>query len=202
MAVFVKKKVGVFGGTFDPIHLGHLCLALDVYEKAKLDEIIFCPAFCSPHKQKTPPQASKEDRLKMVELALSKRKDWKVSSIELEKAFPSYTVDTLKAFQSPSHELYFLLSEEHIPSFHNWKDPEEILALAQPLVGVRGQMDQKSIQHLPKDWQGSFEKGWVFSRSIGISSTEIRARIRLGKSVEYFLPEKVLNYIHKKKLYL
>jgi len=167
----MKKSVGFFGGSFDPIHFGHITLAVQLMESHKLDEILFCPAFCSPFKKSTPPVASGKHRLAMLKLALD-IPQFKITTIELDQAGPSYTIDTIRALQIEGVRL--ILSEEAAAHLSKWKDTEQLLRLAPPLIGPR---------------------------EVPISSTDIRARLKKKLYCGHLVPAKVLEYIHKHRLY-
>lgn len=182
------KTIGFFGGSFDPVHFGHLNLAMEMLEKAGLDEILFCPAFCSPFKINAPPLASGEHRFRMLELVLSDVPMCRVSSIEIEKKAPSYTVETLKKLQGPGMQFKLILSDEAAANFEGWKEPREILRLAPLLIGARA--------------GGRFaQKGGIPTRCLDISSTEIRERLRERKYCGHLVPQKALDYIHANNLY-
>lgn len=166
------KIVGFFGGTFDPIHFGHLTLAIQLFEKHKLDEILFCPAFCSPHKTATPPETSGEHRLAMLRLALEAfPSQFHITTLELEREKLSYTVDTLRTLKTASQRLRLLLSDAE--DLDTWKDPQELRRLAPPLMGPR----------------------------CPISSTDIRERLKKKLCCAHLVPAKTLDYIQKNSLY-
>lgn len=169
----MKKKVGFFGGTFDPIHFGHISLAIQLLEKGKLDEILFCPAFCSPFKVATPPVASPEQRLAMLKLALE-IPQFKISTIEIDRRGPSYTVDTIRSLSSEGVQLRLLLSDEAAAHLDQWKDTQELIRLAPPLIGPR---------------------------EIQISSTQIRGRLKRKLYCGHLIPAKTLDYILVNHLY-
>lgn len=168
------KRVGFFGGSFDPIHFGHIGLAVHLMESHKLDRVIFCPAFCSPFKKDAPPHVSPEHRLKMLTLALD-LPQFQISTLELEREGPSYTVDTLRALQKESEtELRLLLSTETAQHLDRWKESAEIVKIAPPLIAPR---------------------------EILISSTIIRTRLKKNLYCGHLIPSKALDYIHAHHLY-
>lgn len=167
------KKIGFFGGSFDPIHFGHLNLAIQMLETHGLDEILFCPVFCSPFKVHQPPVASPEHRLEMLKLVLAAVPQFRVSSIEIERSSPSYTIETLKKLPKAQYRL--ILTKESAAAFDQWKEPEEIKKVAPLLVG---------------------------DRTFPISSTEVRKRLKKRLYCGHLAPEKVLYYIEKHGLYL
>lgn len=193
------KTIGFFGGTFDPIHFGHLFLALQLAEAKGLDEVWICPAFCSPFKQNRQPLASAEHRLEMVRLATEEIPNFKVISTEVEKEKISYTIDTLRAL-SPAR-CHLLLSEESASQFMKWKEPEEIARIAHPLIGCR-----EISQHLDSqkdDWKNIpfLKAGLVLTKRMEISSTEIRERLKNKLYCGHLVPAKALDYIQRHRLY-
>jgi len=163
--------IGFFGGSFDPIHLGHIALALELLEKNNLNEVIFCPASCSPFKSSAPPRVSDEHRLAMLTLALD-HPQFKLSSIEIDRGGASYTIDTIRTLNLPSIRL--ILSKETATHLSDWKESKALIELAPPLIG---------------------------SHKLDISSTEIRDRLKKNLYCSHLLPASVLNYIHKHQLY-
>ena len=204
-----QERVGLFGGTFDPIHLGHINLALSLLEAHQLDRVIFCPAAVSPFKDAAPPKASKEERKEMVSIAIKKITPFSLLESELERKGLSYTIDTildvLAIAKSKDEELdlFLLLGEDALAHFHLWKDVEEILAKVKPLVGARS-VDQKIS--FPREMSASIEKalreGITDIPILDISSTMIRKRLGEGKYCGHLVPPDVLSFIHTHKLYL
>jgi nicotinate-nucleotide adenylyltransferase len=167
------KKVGFFGGSFDPIHFGHIALAIQLMEAHKLDEVLFCPAFCSPFKTATPPMAMPKQRLEMLKLALE-IPEFKISTVELDRGGPSYSIETIRALQKEGVQYRLLLSDEAAAHLEQWKDTQELLKLAPPLIGPR---------------------------EIQISSTQIRARLKKKLYCGHLVSAKVLEYIHTHRVY-
>ncbi len=200
-----RKTLGVFGGSFDPIHLGHINLVVQLKELHQLDEVIFFPAFCSPHKNKDSPKAQPEQRLKMVKLAIHKIPGFSVHPFEIKKGGLSFTIDTLRMLKKDPlysyYKLRLLLSEDSLATFAMWKDPEEILSLAPPIVGCRGSV-QDLLQKIPKKFLQIFKKGITNTKIMEISSTDVRLRLKKGLYSGHLVPGKVLDYIYKNKLYL
>ncbi len=195
----MKKKVGIYGGSFDPIHVGHLNLALELLERCGLDEVLFCPVFCSPFKLDEPPVASPEQRLEMLRRVLKNVPRCKVTPIEIERKGPSFTVDTLRLLQQTKGVDYrLLLSEETAAHLHLWKEPEEILRLAPPLIGTRsgGQLlsssplKNKLLPHL------------VPTPLFDIQSTHVRERLKKKLYCGHLVPHEALDYIYEHQLYL
>ncbi len=188
-----KVKVGILGGSFDPVHFGHLNLALSLKETCQLDEVLFVPAGISPFKEGAPPVVSSEHRLAMLKLAIAPIKGFRVIDWELMEKGPSYTINTVrKLSEAPSLELHLLLGDDHIATFQKWKEADELIRLAPPLIGTRGGDD--ALQHtLP----GKRVNIPVFD----ISSTFIRARLSQKKYCGHLMPASVLDYIAQHRLY-
>jgi nicotinate-nucleotide adenylyltransferase len=182
-------RIGILGGSFDPIHHGHLILARAAKEELDLDRVLFVPANKSPHKTDTKP-ATAEDRLKMVELAIAGEEGFEASDTELKRPAPSYTLDTLRELKKshPQDEFVLLIGADNVAKFDTWREPEEIRRLAQIAVLDRA---GKSAQH---QWP-------VVHRMIDISSTDIRTRVAAGRSIRYLTPDAVCDYIATHSLY-
>lgn len=198
------KKIGFFGGTFDPIHFGHINLALQIFEKHRLDEVLFSVANRSPFKKSQAPAAAAEHRLAMTRLAIRDIPAFRICSIELERPGVSYTVDSLQLLrtayerESENVQLYILLSDDVLDSFHLWKNPQEIVSLARPLIGMRTFCPEKIPASPVKD---ALIKGITPTRRFEISSTQIRARLKKGLYCRHLVPLKALDYIGKHRLY-
>jgi nicotinate-nucleotide adenylyltransferase len=182
------RTIGFFGGAFDPIHFGHISLAIQLLEINGLDEVLFCPAFCSPFKTYAPPVASPQHRLALLRLALERIPHFRITTLEIDRGGPSYTIDTLRALKGESAKLRLLMSEETASQFNLWKESEELSRIAPPLVGSR------SPSH-------SSQRGYTPTKTMEISSTEIRARLKKGLYCGHLVPPKALDYIHSHRLY-
>ena len=189
------SKVGIFGGTFDPIHHGHLITAQSVKEIRNLDKIIFIPAFISPHKQHTK-ASSAQHRLNMLRLAIENIPFFECSDFEINQHTVSYTVDTLREFKKKYDEIDLIIGYDNIFDFHTWKEPDELLKLANIVV-----LKRKSSH--PLNFIDKYVKAATFvqTRGIEISATDIRMRVSEGLPIYYLVPEIVLNYINKNNLY-
>jgi nicotinate-nucleotide adenylyltransferase len=189
-------RIGVFGGTFDPPHVGHLLLATDAREALQLDRVIFVPAATQPFKVNTPPVASARDRLEMVRLAVADDANYTVDDTEIGRKGLSFTVDTLEQL-SKKHsgaKLFLLLGEDALAGIGAWRSPERIRELA-------------TLAVMRRSGSGSSETAiadsvtTVSARRIDVSSTEIRDRLRAGKSIKGFVPESVEQFIEARGLY-
>lgn len=196
----LKKKIGFFGGTFDPIHLGHLNLAINLYEKMGLDQILFSPANISPEKTIAPPLASNAHRKAMTQIAIEGIEGFSLLDMELEREGPSYTIDTIRCLmqEHPDCSFHLILGEDVLPGLPNWKDVALLLKLAPPLVGARP-FDKPFP--LPAEILPFIDQGRVDTPLMEISSTGLRERLLQKKYCGHLLPAKVLDYIHAHGLY-
>lgn len=198
------KKIGILGGTFNPIHNGHLILAEDAREILGLDEIIFMPSGNSYMKRDSAIPAG-EIRAQMTELALEGNPYFSLSMLEVKRQGPTYTRDTLAQLMAlhPDARYYFILGADNLLTLETWKDPAFILQNCIIAAAVRGtgteEKMKKIASHLIYEYHGDIRI--LPARFMDISSSEIRQRIREHKSVRYLIPEKVLAYIEENKLY-
>ncbi len=190
------KKMAFFGGTFDPIHFGHINLAVQIFEKAKLDKIIFCPANISPQKEENPPYAKGIHRYEMTKIAIEGIDGFDVSDIEIKRKNISYTVDTLLQLHEEffkGYKIYFIMAEDTSKNFSTWKDPNKILQMATPLIGYKGTL---------KNFDECFSKdNFIEINTMDISSTHIRNRLKKKLYCGHLIPAKVLDYIYDNQLY-
>ena len=190
-------RIGVLGGTFDPPHVGHLLLASDAREALNLDRLVFVPASTQPFKVESPPIASAQDRLEMVRLAIADDAFYVVDDTEIGRKGLSYTVDTLDhlANRNPGAQLFLLLGEDTLAGFEKWKNPDRICEIAALAVMRRGGSSGPAIQ------TGRAGVTTVSTRRVDVSSTEIRERLRAGKTIKGFVPESVERFIDARGLY-
>jgi len=181
---------GVFGGNFNPVHKGHLILANDALKLLNLEKILFIPAWKAPLKNDTI-SASFEDRYNMLNLATSKTKFFEVSDLESKRKGISYTYYTIKELIKKEKSLCLLIGEDQAINFKEWHKWEKILQIVDVYVFKRSKAKRKYPKGLKT----------LNSKIIEISSTDIRNRIKNGKSVDALLPEAVLDYIKEHKLY-
>jgi nicotinate-nucleotide adenylyltransferase len=190
-------KLGIFGGTFDPVHHGHLIVAEYVREKVGLDRVVFIPTMISPHKLDSP-VTSAADRMAMLREGVKANPFFEVSDIEIERGGVSYTVDTIRQMESdhPGDEFFLLIGADNLLEFQSWKEPGEIVRRTTIVVMNRpGFAAAPSFAGIPKDIiQCSVP-------SIDISGTEIRRRVRKGLPVSYLVPPPVSRYIERHRLY-
>ena len=213
------KKIGIYGGTFNPIHFGHLRSALEVAEKCRLDKVFFVPSSLPPHKTYKD-LASAADRLAMVRLGVRGNPRLGASSIEVFRGGPSYTVETLAHFRKlfgADAELFFILASDAFAEISTWRDVPGLFELAGFLVMTRpGHAMPEFSKALGPQVKGQFKRGSdgrfvhksghaiepVDVTLLDISSSDIRSRIRQGLSVRYLVPESVFRYLAKRELYV
>lgn len=189
-----QEKIGLFGGTFDPFHSGHLLLADWILNELKLDKVIFIPNRLHPFHKRTDIAPAKH-RLKMLMLVFEKFPHFSVCDFELRQQGISYTVNTLRYFarENPSALHYYFIGDDNVKDFFSWKNPREIMQLAKIVVLKR----QKQPHSRPQ----IADMLYVHNPIIPISSTKIRILIRQGKRFSDLLPEEVYNYIREHNLY-
>lgn len=193
-------KIGLYGGSFDPLHFGHLNLAIELKEKWELDEVWFCPAKISPFKTHLAP-VDPAHRIEMLKCAIGDIPGFSLLDIEVKREGPSYTVDTLLDLrrQFPQHRFYLLMGEDVLPKFFKWHKPDEIVTLATMLVGQR---DGAAEILGDPEIQKALKKGMTKTRVMDISSTEIRERLKKRDYCGHLIPAKTLDYIYQNDLYL
>ena len=197
-------KVGILGGTFDPIHLGHLVMAEEARLRLELDKVLFVPAeqqwlkvggaIAAPHQ-----------RLEMVRLAINSNPFFKLSVVEMERSGPSYTVDTLAALHDQlgaGAELYFILGWGSLAELPQWREPAQIVQRCQLVAIPRPGYTPPDLESLELDITGISQSTILLDMPvIGISSSEVRRRISQGLSIHYLVPEAVARYIQEQGLY-
>ena len=199
------ERIGVFGGTFDPVHYGHLLMAEQCREQLELTRVLFVPAQQSPLKSHGP-QATPRQRVEMLRMAIAGHADFQVSEIELERPPPSFTVDTLQhlAEANPTAELFFILGSDSLAEFDRWRSPRRIIELAVPVVVARpgSAADLAHLQPLaaPERW-AKIQAAVVRTPLVELSSTDLRARIATGRSVRYMTPRAVEVYLQTHQVY-
>ena len=195
-------RIAIFGGSFNPIHYGHLLLADEVLEALELDRILFVPAAVPPHK--SPARlAPAGDRHEMVRLATAGFPKFEVSDVELRRAGPSYTVDTLEELRVPRVDLFLIVGSETFLDLLTWREPRRIAELARlvvvPRVGSAFDPDSAAAQKVVREI--GQEPLIVRATSLPISASDLRRRVREGRSIAYRLPEAVAAYIRARRLY-
>lgn len=197
------RKIGFFGGGFDPIHFGHLHLAIQLKEIYQLDEVLLCPAYCSPLKKKSPPKASPKDRLSMCQEIVEEIPGFSATSVEIDKE-SSYTVDTIGELKKDSQyqdaDFYLMLSDDVLFHITKWKDALTLLSMTYPLIGRRV-TPSRAFEQLPKKYALLLERGMTKTAVMEISSTSIRERLSQQLYCGHLVPKKVLDYITTHQLY-
>jgi nicotinate-nucleotide adenylyltransferase len=200
-------RTAVFGGSFNPIHYGHLLLADEVLDALALDRILFVPAAIPPHKSPAY-LAPAADRYAMVELAVAGHPKFAVSDLELRRAGPSYTVDTLEALRIPREDVFLIVGSETFLDLLTWREPRRIAQLARivvvPRVGSAFDPESDAVRKVGRGigLEAIGENPLIVrATSLPISASDLRRRVCEGRSVAYRLPESVAAYIQAKRLY-
>ncbi|HEY6597525.1 MAG TPA: nicotinate-nucleotide adenylyltransferase [Asanoa sp.] len=191
------RRIGIMGGTFDPIHHGHLVAASEVADRFGLDEVVFVPTG-QPWQKGTKEVSPAEDRYLMTVIATASNPRFQVSRVDVDRGGPTYTVDTLRdmrAAYGPKAELFFITGADALEKILSWKDTDTMFELAH-FVGVTRPGFPLTDQHLPAD-----TVSLVQVPAMAISSTDCRARVAAGKPVWYLVPDGVVQYIAKRRLY-
>ena len=190
-------KLGIFGGTFDPVHHGHLIVAEYVREQAGLDRVLFIPTLISPHKTEGDATEAPH-RLAMLREAVKANPFFEVSDVEIERGGVSYTVDTLRFMRGEhaSDELFLLLGADNVRDFRTWKDPGEIVKQARLIV-----MNRPGFSGRPVDTELPPDVIRCTVPAVDISATEIRRRVTEGLPISYLVPPSVSSYIERHRLY-
>ncbi len=183
------RKIGIYGGTFDPIHNAHLILAREALEQLQLDRVVFVPAAASPHKlgQTCAPA---DARAEMLRAAVTGESRFEVDELELNRPPPSYTFDTIEEFRrrDATAEIFYLLGSDNLPRLQTWHRYDELASIVRFVVLERGEVQPDS-------------QFATIRRLIDISATEIRNRVAAGRSVRYLVPPAVEEIIQRRALY-
>lgn len=197
-------KLGVFGGTFDPPHLGHLAAAQEACSELGLDRVLFVPAGRNPLKRAEPTSAP-EDRLVMTERAVADNPLFAVSPADLDRAGPSYTVDLLerlRAEQGPGHDVAFIVGMDVLHELHRWREPRRVLELARLVAISRPGQRTVDPEELEARLAGARERVTVIrTLGVAVSSSELRCRVAEGRPIRYLVPDAVAAYIRERRLY-
>lgn len=189
------RRVGVMGGTFDPIHLGHLVAASEVAYTLSLDEVVFVPAGL-PWQKAGRPLSPAEDRYAMTELATRGDDRFSVSRTEIDRGGVTYTLDTLREMSAPGVELFFVTGADALAQVPTWREPETLFALA-TFVGATRPGYVVDVTAFPPGAVTLVE-----TPAIAVSGTDIRARVARGEPIRYLVPDAVATYIEERGLYL
>ncbi len=196
-------RVGILGGTFNPPHIGHLIAAQEAHLQLSLDRVLLMPAGIQPHKLDEQDDPGAGHRLAMCRCATCADERFEVSPLEVERAGPSYTVDTLIELHSraPDHELYLIVGGDVAAGLPSWREPERVLSLARLAVAKRRGTARDSVQRALSGLRGGERAEFFRMPRIAISSTMVRRRVRAGQPIAYLVPESVASYIHQHRLY-
>jgi nicotinate-nucleotide adenylyltransferase len=196
-------NIGILGGTFDPIHIGHLVVAEEARIKVGFSEVLFVPAgqpLLKPDRNITPP----DHRVEMVRRAIADNPHFKLCTLEIERPGPSYTVDTLTMLREQlgsEVSLFFILGRDTLADLPSWKEPKKLLQLCRLVVAPR--LGARDLQHLETEIPGLLDKVIQLDMPvIGIGSSGIRQRIDQGLPIRYLVPGEVEKYIAEQKIYL
>ena len=192
-----RKKVCLFGGTFDPPHIGHLLVAQTIFEAENFDKIVFIPTFKTPKKNNI---TDIKDRLAMLRMGVTSNPKFEISEIEIQRGGTSYTIDTVRDYKSDqdydSRELYYLIGSDSLQTFHTWKEPREILDECQVIVALRPGFRPSDISN------------WILRKvrfasipRFEISSSTIRSRWQENKTIRYMVTQSVWEYINDHGIY-
>lgn len=198
------KKVGIMGGTFDPIHYGHLLIAQTAAETYDLDEVLFVPSG-TPWLKDTSKVLNKKTRVSMTGLAIEDNPKFALSTIEIDREGNSYSYETLEMLilQNPDTEYYFIMGADSLLEIERWKNPDKLMTSCTLLVAIRNACDMSGLEkqaiYLGEKYNASI--CYLETPRLDISSTDIRRRAADGKSIRYMLPEQIENYIIKNRIY-
>ena len=186
----MRKKVGIMGGTFDPIHIGHLILGESAYQQFSLDKILFMPSGNPPHKINRDGGASNEERVEMVRRAIESNDHFELSLVEMHEQGYVYTKETLRRLteRNPDTDYFFILGADSLFNFETWKEPQEICRLCTILVAVRDHLPMpeldEQIEYLSEKYHADIRK--LQSLNIDIASSTIRSWVAEGRSCRYY----------------
>jgi nicotinate-nucleotide adenylyltransferase len=196
-------KVGIFGGTFDPIHQGHMIIAEQVMDELYLSRVVFVPGGIPPHKEASSVRASSEDRFDMVEAAVARNERFSVDRVEIDAGRPMYSVDTVRILKgrAPGDDWYFISGADEVSNLLTWKEPDLLLEEVVMVAATRPGYDLGRLGHLESGLRNFDRIFPVECTRVDISATGIRRMILQGKSVRYLVPEGVYEIIRDRRLY-
>ena len=200
-----RKKTGIMGGTFDPVHMGHLILAEKAYEQLGLDHVLFMPSGNPPHKQHREGRASDEERVRMVELAIKSNPHFKLSLMEMNEEGYTYTFRTLETLkkENPDTDYYFIIGADSLYSFHSWMEPARIASACILVVAKRDQTPEKELKAAIDTVTRDFKANIILldTMNIDVSSQMLREWVQEGKSIRYYTPDPVADFIKENHIY-
>jgi len=195
-------RIGIFGGTFNPPHLGHLICAQEAHVQLGLERVLLVPARIPPHKA-VDDEPGPEHRLELCRLAVAGDPRLEVSALEIEREGPSYTVATLERLHacSPDQELYLILGGDVAAGLPSWREPERVLALATPAIAKRRGTARAAVESALSALPGGERARFFAMPRIAVSSTMVRRRVRARLPIRYLVSDEVAAYIHQHSLY-
>jgi nicotinate-nucleotide adenylyltransferase len=196
-------RVGIFGGTFDPVHQGHMIIAEQVMSELRLDRVVFVPGGIPPHKEASSVRANAEDRFAMVEAAVADNERFSVDRVEVDAGRPMHSVETVGILKerSPDDEWFFITGADEVSNLLAWKEPDRLLEQVVMVAATRPGYDLSKLEHLEAAL-GNFDRIFpVECTRVDISATGIRRRMLQGKSIRYLVPEGVYGIIEQRRLY-
>jgi nicotinate-nucleotide adenylyltransferase len=196
-------RIGILGGTFNPPHLAHLICAQEAYLQLELDRVVWMPARIPPHKA-VEDEPGPEHRLELCRLAVQDdQQRFEVSDLEVARGGSSYTVDTLEELHSraPDSELFLIVGGDIAAGLPEWREPERVLSFATLAVAQRRGTSLTAVEEALRGLRGGERARFFDMPTVGLSSTEIRRRVRAGTPIKYLVPEAVSTYIDHHRLY-
>ena len=199
------KKIGILGGTFDPVHIGHLILAEAAYRQFQLDKVYLMPAGNPPHKQNRKGRATDQQRCDMIRASIAGNPHLDISMLEMNEDGYSYTYRTLETLKQehPDTKYYFIIGADSLFDFDHWREPQRIMNACELVVATRNQIDPKIFDALletrKKQFQGMIHK--LDTPNLDISSRHLREMIARQESIRYYVTDSVFTYINKNGLY-
>jgi nicotinate-nucleotide adenylyltransferase len=196
-------RIGILGGTFNPPHVGHLVCAQEAYVQLKLDRVMLIPAGIPPHKSVLEEEPGPGHRLELCRRAVAADPRFVVDDLEIRRAGPSYTVDTLAELHSrmPDSELFLIVGGDIAAGLPGWRQVERVLELARPAVAKRRGTPRAAVESALASLRGGERAEFFQMPRVGISSTMIRRRVRAGQPIRYLVPDGVAGYIEEHGLY-
>lgn len=200
----MKKKVGILGGTFDPVHMAHLILAENAWQQFKLDTVLIMPDGDPPHKSERAVTAARH-RVRMLQLAIDDNRHFKLSTVEVERTGKTYTAETLTDLcrYNPDCEYYFIIGADSLFQIENWYHPELIMQHATLLAAVREDLEPPQLEQKMEQLRAQYQARihLLHTPNMSLSSSSIRERVAEGQSIKYLVPKDVEKYIYQNKLY-
>lgn len=199
-----RKRIGILGGTFNPIHLGHLLIAQDAMEQMRLERVKFIPSATPPHKV-VDKLASERDRVRMISLAIRGNERFEVDDIEIQRGGKSYSVDTLTELRrrDPRADFYFIIGADSLRELHLWREAKRVVKLCTFVTVPRPGFAPKPVvdPRLDAATRRRLRQHVLRGHACDIASRDIRARVATGRSIRYLVPDAVYQYIRRRRLY-